>query len=225
MRKYEDEVGSKFGRLTIVAYAEGGHPRKVVCRCDCGVVKTILRASVITGNTSSCGCLNLDKIRERNKANKKTHGLSKTKLYSVWHNMHRRCYNPTAKDYKHYGGRGIKICDRWQKPAEFGFFNFKEDMEGSYSDELEIDRIEVNGDYSPDNCKWSTRSQQVINRRSGEGGFNAKFYTYKDQTLCLSEWARVSGIKLSTLSGRLRTGWDFEKAITQPLRNKLEIEL
>lgn len=218
MRKYEDKVGSKFGRLTIESYIDGKGPKKVVCRCDCGVVKTILRISVVNGNTSSCGCLNLGNIKRRNKVDKKTHGLSKTKLYLVWHNMHRRCYSPTAKDYKYYGGRGITVCDRWQKPAEFGFFNFKKDMEGDYSEDLEIDRIEVNGNYSPDNCKWSTRNQQVINRRVMEGGFNAKFYTYSNQTLCLSEWARVSGVKLSTLSGRLRAGWDFERAITQPIK-------
>lgn len=153
-------------------------------------------------------------------------GMVKSKhfLYQRWSDMHRRCYNPKRKDYKHYGGRGISVCQRWT--GNLGFEFFLEDMEGSFSDGLELDRIDVNGNYCPENCKWSSRREQVINRRGTGSPFDTRFITYNDKTMCLSQWADELGIDYRILIDRFHHGWPTEKVFTFEQRvKKVSLEI
>jgi hypothetical protein len=124
--------------------------------------------------------------------------------------MKDRCYNPNNKQFVDYGGRGIKVCDRWAIPS--GFQNFLEDMGRRPSSDHSLDRIDVNGDYCPENCRWATRKEQCRNKRSN------KLLTWKGRTQCMSQWADDFAISYVCLKSRLRRGWSTEKALTTPTK-------
>lgn len=148
------------------------------------------------------------------------HGLSNTRLYRIWYDMRRRCNNPKRKDYKHYGGRGIKVCKKW----EDSFISFKEDIGASYNEGLELDRIDTNGDYTPENCRWTTRREQVKNRRSNGSAFDTKIIEKDGLSLCQSEWADVFGLGKKSISDRMnKLGWDKDKALSGPKRGKTSL--
>lgn len=131
------------------------------------------------------------------------HGKSHSAEWSAWKNIIRRCHTTTDKSYPYYGGRGIKVCDRWRD----SFINFYQDM-GARPDGLTLERIDNNGDYTPENCKWATRYEQGANQRSNH------LITHEGKTQTLSEWARERGIKRSTLSGRIhRNKWSVQKSL------------
>jgi len=156
-KRLEIKQGERFGRLTVIKEVEGymspggQTKRKFLFKCDCGNEKEILLADVRGGNSKSCGCV------ERNFK----HGLRKHYLYDTWNGMKQRCLNTNHKGYDDYGGRGIKVCDRWLN----SFPNFLEDMGEKPGPEYSIDRIDNDGNYEPDNCRWATPSQQVLNQR------------------------------------------------------------
>ena len=173
------QAGNKYGRLTIVK--EGPkikYPtcsvRQVWCRCDCGNPElTLVRTNnLVSGNTSSCGCVGEE--------SRKTHGLSNTRTYQIHEGMLRRCNCPQQAGYENYGGRGIKVCDRWNPQLGGSFENFYEDM-GEAPEGMSLDRIDFNGDYTKDNCRWATNSVQGYNKgldpnnTSGKSGVS--FYT------------------------------------------------
>lgn len=133
-----------------------------------------------------------------------THGLSASPTYKVWQAMHQRCGNLNNPGFHRYGGRGIKVCDRWNS-----FENFLADM-GEKPAGMFIERVDNDGDYEPSNCRWATRSEQQRNRR------NNRVVTHAGVTLCLKDWALRVGMPPNTLYGRLDKGWDFERAITAP---------
>lgn len=141
------------------------------------------------------------------------HGLSKTRLYRIWNLMKFRCYNNKSKNFKHYGGRGIYICDEWKNDF-LSFYNWS--MDNGYNDMLTIDRIDNNGSYTPENCRWTTIREQSRNRS------NNRLLKYKGFTRCLIDWSSLTGINYSTLGARLRRGDNIENALeTQVEGNRL----
>ena len=165
MRKPDNLTGNVYGRLTVLQL---GSPDSGLvrweCLCLCGAKCLVKARHLKGGNTRSCGCLFLEsqKIRNRNKATTHGHALSgrQSSEYKTWCWMKARCENPKVKCFKNYGGRGIKVCDRWRN----SFANFLADM-GTRPDGKSIDRIDVNGDYEPSNCRWATNSEQQKNKR------------------------------------------------------------
>lgn len=197
--------GDKFGRLTTIKIIDFRHKNQVwQCKCDCGNICEVNKAH-LGKDTKSCGCL----AREIQSKLKTKHGKTKTKEFQVLNWMKSRCYNPNNKRYSDYGGRGIKICDRWMD-KEKGFENFLEDMGKRPTDKHSIDRINVNGDYTPENCRWATIDIQVSNKR------NNILITYKEKTATVAEWSRITGIHRVILESRFHKGWEHSKIIETP---------
>lgn len=202
---YDDLSGQRFGKLTVVERigTKWGSPYWK-CKCDCGNYTNVSSTNLKYGGTLSCGCFYTERL--------KTHGLSDTRLYRIYSGMKTRCYNPNTKAYHHYGGRGISICDEWL--GENGFMNFYDwAMENGYSDNLSIDRIDVNGNYEPNNCRWATQETQTRNKR------NNLIIEYKGVSKTLVEWSEEIGISYSILNDRITMlGWDTKKAFTTPVK-------
>lgn len=180
--------GLKIGRLTVLRRAksriEGNYSRVYwMCRCSCGKKKEISYVGLIGGKTTSCGC-----FRRENPPNVK-HRLTGTRTYSAWIEMKRRCFDSKKHNYKDYGGRGITVCKRWMK-----FESFYKDM-GERPEDKTLDRIDVNGNYEPGNCRWATSSEQASNRRTT---------ILVDGGVTLFSFSKKAGIPYSTLYNYLR---------------------
>lgn len=163
-RKAESRVGEKYGRLKIVRIDhKEGNTVYVLCDCDCGKKKVIALKSIVSGATVSCGCYNKEQAR---KSKNIIHGMSRTRLYKIWCKMKSRCYDKNdIKKYSYYGGRGITVCEEWKN----NFVNFQKWAEkNGYCDNLSIDRIDVNGNYEPSNCRWITMAEQQSNKRNNK---------------------------------------------------------
>lgn len=165
------------------------------CRCSCGVLVSVNGAKLRSGLTGSCGCLHRDKITKHNYHNSPT--------YTSWQSMKDRCLNPNNVRYKHYGMRGITICQRWTG----SFANFLADMGEQPSLHYTIDRRDNDGNYEPSNCRWITRQQQ--NRNTSR----SRYLTHNGETRTLVEWAEHIGISKNGLAWRLGTGWPLERAL------------
>lgn len=200
----EDLSGQRFGRLIARSIADYRLNNGIVwtCICDCGNVKDTRAASLKKGDVKSCGCLS----RECMPPNLTTHGMSCYSGIKTWQAMLRRCNNPADKDYAQYGGRGIKVCNDWLDPR-----NFARDM-GERPQGYSLDRIDTNGDYCPENCRWATPAEQGANKR------NNRMLEHAGQTLHMSEWCRRLNVKPSTVANRLKAGMDPSPALTLPSR-------
>jgi hypothetical protein len=161
-------VGACFGRWTVLDQAEpvrsGGSLRAAhVCRCSCGTVRVVRDDMLRNGESKSCGCLQRETAARTASAQFRTHGKTRTRMYRIWRAMKRRCLNQSATAWDYYGGRGITVCAEWRVSFEaFRDWAFAH----GYRDDLSIDRIDVNGNYEPSNCRWATWSEQMKNRRA-----------------------------------------------------------
>lgn len=192
-----DLTGKVIGRLTVISrsYAKGLPAWKITqpqwkCLCSCGKKVVVHGRYLRDGDTQSCGCIEKELLRNRNT----THGLSKIPEYAIWNGMKNRCYNENVYKYSDYGGRGIEVCERWKN----SFVNFLNDMGRRPSKKHSLDRIKVNGNYTPSNCRWATPKQQAKNKR------NNRWIVYKNRKKIFQEWATFFNVNSSTLDQMLK---------------------
>lgn len=221
MSKLIDLTGQRFGRLTVVkkdGVAKSGHALWL-CKCDCGNTKVISSNQLRVG-TLSCGCLQRERAanfcREngyRQSKKRESIGIGFDRLHRSYADMKKRCENPNSKNYPNYGGRGIKVCKEWKN----SFDNFKKwSLENGYANQLTLDRVDVNGNYEPNNCRWVSTKEQNNNRR------NNVIVTYNGETMTLHELSeRYTDIQYKTIWARLNAGWDLHNAITTPVRRSI----
>ena len=202
---FKDITGKRFGRLRVLNRSVEDS-LKWECLCDCGAIKHVNGGSLRSGRSNSCGCLNSEMTAKRNLK----HGLAtrqnRSPVYSAWCGMRQRCNDKNSTFYSDYGGRGITICDRWEN-----FTAFIEDM-GERPSGTSIDRIDNNGNYDPNNCRWATKFEQANNCR------NSTVIEYKGKTLTIAQWGREKGIRAGTLHARTKAGWTDTRTIGTPLR-------
>lgn len=200
-------TGQRFGRLRVLETTarpahRNGTDRWWKCQCACGEIVITTSRCLTSGNTQSCGCLQ----RDRTGDSVRTHGSSRTHLYWIYTSMLQRCSNSRSESYQWYGGRGIAVCDRWRED----FRHFVADMGNPPSRHHSLDRIDNDGPYSPENCRWATAAEQRRNNRL------VRLLTLGNATMCVKDWATHLKMPVQTLHGRLRQGWSIERALTTP---------
>lgn len=199
MGKFVDLTSIRVGRLTILHRGKNiSKQPSWVCLCDCGNELQVVASSLKSARTRSCGCLRA----EISKKTMTTHGMTNSSEYSIWSAMKKRCFDVNNQDYKNYGGRGITVCDRWVN----SFANFYADL-GAKPDGYSLDRIDVNGNYEPSNCKWSSLEEQANNKT------NSVKYTLNGETLTITQWSKKSGLKVASLRKRLTQGMELSRAL------------
>lgn len=213
-----DLTGQRFGRLFVLErksidfnFSNGTHHKKIkyICKCDCGTIKEVSSNSLIKGYTTSCGCYQKEILS--NMSSK--HGQSGTRLYNIWCNIKNRCTNKNNKSYKDYGERGITVCNEWNNFEKF----MKWALENGYTDELTIERIDVNGNYCPDNCKWIPKSEQANNTR------RSIIVEIEGEKKSLSQWIRLMNLEYGKYSFRYRKGKTiFSESEIDQIKEKLK---
>lgn len=204
-----DLTGKKFGRWTVLEYV-GGKGAMWRCQCKCGNIKYLQGQVLRYKQSKSCGCYFSEKLIERNT----THNLSRTNFYNIFRGLKNRCENPNVEKFPLYGARGIKCF--WKS-----FEEFRDDMYEPYLEHIRkhgrrnttIDRIDNDGHYCKENCRWTTHVLQQRNRSKN------RILEFNGQKKCLAEWAEIVGIKTGTLHIRLKRNWSVEKTLTTPVRN------
>lgn len=203
MGKAIDLTGKKFGKLTVIKL---DHIKRYVgctkyfwlCKCECGNFCITSQNQLSRGKTKSCGCLQKEYFSIK-------HNLRFSKLYITWENIKKRCYNKKSSRYKWYGEKGIIVCNEWKDDFK-AFYDWA--MANGYKEGLTIDRIDVNGNYEPSNCRWVDWKTQQQNKNSNI------YLTYNNQTKCITEWARIFNINRATLQWRIKKGWEVQEALT-----------
>lgn len=197
---FTDLTGKTFDLWTVLREA----PRKNgrvhwLCRCQCGMEGLVQTSDLCSGKSRGCAVCGKTST---------VHGMHGTPEYIVWKRMRARCSNPAAAEYVNYGGRGIRVCDRWND-----FALFLSDMGRRPSKNHSIDRIDNDSGYCPENCRWATRTEQNRNSRKNH------VLTFNGETRCISEWAEFAGVKTNTLLMRLRRGWSIDLALAVPVKH------
>lgn len=204
--KASELVGKRFGNIEVLRREPNNKYGNTMwlCRCDCGTEWVVVAGALkYIRNCRKCGYKKVAEHRTK-------HGGAYTRLYKVYKGMLGRCNNPNRKGYQNYGGRGINVCEEWQ--GENGYETFRKwALENGYDDKQSIERIDVNGDYCPENCKWIKKSDQAYNKR------NSLIYEMDGKKQDLAQWAREYGINYYTLWSRLKRGMDIRSALTKPL--------
>ena len=209
--------GTKIGMLIVRGYIPSKtgmvEDEEYICDCDCGtkgVIRTFLQLSGKDG-CKNCGCVNVQKMKNLHDKTRQ-HGLSDTRIYDTYKGMMRRCYDPKFREYHNYGGRGIYVCDEWKNQEDYKGLKAFVDwaMSNGYTDDLYIDRIDVNGPYSPENCRWVSMSIQNNNRRDNV------YLTINNETYTLAQWEAASGVSQNTIRRRLNAGYSPESCVYTP---------
>lgn len=194
-----DLTGKQFSYLTVIERSsDRGNGKKPVvkwtCRCRCGKILDVKSDALLSGHTTSCGCKKI--------IHNESYGNKKTRLYNIWKCMRQRCLNPNNPNYRNYGRKGVGICKEWQDYATFKEWAFS----SGYADHLSIDRIDVNGDYSPDNCRWADNKTQANNTTRN------RFIEFHGEKLTMSQIADRLNTTYSTIQHRLERGQPLEGA-------------
>lgn len=201
-----DLTGQRFGRWTVIGIShKSQHGIYWKCKCDCGKIGYVTSNSLTRGNSKSCGCYHKEKAKES--ATK--HGKSTSRLFKVWCAMIERTTNPKNKSYSNYGGRGIEVCDKWRDDFQ-AFYDWA--MNNGYDEnaskgDCTIDRIDVNGNYCPENCRWVGMDVQAKNKRKLQIEYNGEKHS-------VEEWADITGLKISTIYKRINCGWEIKDVLS-----------
>lgn len=201
MSSIHDLTGRRFGRLVVVERSRNNSSGRAMwlCRCDCGGTTIVSGSNLLCGHCRSCGCL----ARKHGRARKE-------RLYNIWVGMRQRCRDKNCRSYPNYGDRGIYVCKEWDDYPTFRAWA----MSNGYSDELSIDRINPDGGYSSDNCRWQSCKAQNNNKT------NNRVFTIKGKTMTMSEWADAAGVNYKTVKTRVERGWGIEDALMKkPMRH------
>ena len=207
MGAFIDLTGQRFGKLTVIkrdndyVSPKGYVALNWLCQCECGQRVVVRGCNLKSGASQSCGC---ERIIHPNRL---IHGDAHIRLHNIWSGMKKRCTNPNDSSYSIYGARGIHVCDEWNSYETFRDWAYK----NGYNDSLSIDRIDMNGNYEPNNCRWVNSSVQANNKRSNH------VLKYNDQSHTIAEWSRITGISYGRIKDRInKCGWDVERALTTP---------
>ena len=205
MKQVQSFVGKRFGALTVMRVnGTRFYTAEAACECDCGNSASVPLTRLMYGHTKSCGCYRNGLLLK--------HGQSKTRLYRIWTEMVYRCNNPNNASYSRYGGRGIRVCDDWLNFLSFWQWS----LANGYSYDLSIDRIDNDGNYCPENCRWADNETQMNNQR------RTHYLTHNGKTQSMAQWSRESGIPYSILDGRInKLGWTAAEALTAKKGTKL----
>lgn len=196
----EDLTGRKFSLLTVIDYFGNS---KWKCSCECGKVNYPTTHQLLAGKVRSCGC----QISVASKKRNYRHGFSGSPEHTAWANMNYRCTNEKARNFEHYGGRGISVCERWAN----SFLNFLSDMGYRPSPQHTLERKDNSGNYCPENCEWANREIQYANRRGNI------FLTFEGKSQTITQWAKEKGINANTLRARIARNWP-DSEIFSPLK-------
>lgn len=207
----ENLIGKRFGRLIVLEYVG---EKKWKCQCDCGETTVADGDSLRSGNKRSCGCLRIETAK---RAKYVKHGKSNSPTFIRWRSMKSRCYYPKNVGYPNYGGRGIKVCDRWL--GEHGFENFLADMGEVPGREYSLDRIDVNGDYTPENCRWATWKEQSNNKR------NSRLITHNGRSLTIPQWCDELGFNINVAYNRYWHGYKTYEELFTVNKQKKRVNL
>lgn len=213
MGQFIDLTGQRFHMWTVIGREpnrvdKNGHIKVMwLCRCDCGVTRSVDTGSLRSGKSKSCGCYRSDVTTRQNSKWRHTD----RRLHSIWQNMKDRCYRPTCSEYQNYGGRGIAVCDLWKDNFD-AFYEWA--YSHGYKPNLTIDRIDVNGLYSPENCRWVDRKAQANNRT------NNLLIEFNGQRKTAQQWAEQTGLQAQTIAQRIENGWSVDDALTKPAQKK-----
>lgn len=210
----QDLTGRRYGRWTVVRFHGTGpsYNDRWWCRCDCGTEKSVGASNLRSGDSRSCGCRKREVTIRRSTKHGDAKAGSEARLYRIWQHMRRRCTTLTNQDYPRYGGRGISICAEWDEYESFRAWA----RANGYTSNLSLDRVDNDGPYSPENCRWADRLTQARNRST------ARLLTYRDETLSVAEWADRLNLDANIVRNRLHRGWPVHKALSEPTQKPQE---